>query len=93
MTDKVAIYYWEYSDGVTRQGGTDLFPMIPPKGWSCWAYAAHIQNEFDEWMENNMKGKYDCTFRFNGGDPMFTIWIEDDEDATLFKLRWDNSVV
>lgn len=56
-------------------------------GWHCWVYPAN-EVDFGGWMEQNMMGFYDCTFRFNSGNPMFTVFIADDEDATLFKLTW-----
>jgi len=90
-TNKVTLSYWEYHDGVTRAGGTDKYPFVPPKGWSCWAYASHVKEEFEQWVENNIEGEYECVFRYNSGDPMFTVRIVEDEDATLFKLRWDNA--
>jgi len=30
----------------------------------------------------------DCTHRFNSGDPMYTVYIRYDHEATLFQLRW-----
>lgn len=39
-------------------------------------------------MNDNIIGEYECDFRFNGGDCMFTVHIVKDEDATIFKLRW-----
>jgi hypothetical protein len=30
----------------------------------------------------------DVIHRFNSGDPMFTVHITDDQEATLFILRW-----
>jgi hypothetical protein len=30
----------------------------------------------------------DVTHRFNSGDPMSTVHITDDQEATLFTLRW-----
>ena len=89
---KIHISYWAYHDGVTREGGTEEYPHIPKKGWSCWAYASHVKEEFEEWMSTCMKGNYECIHRFNSGDPMFTIHIDEDEDAMLFKLRWDNAI-
>jgi hypothetical protein len=30
----------------------------------------------------------DFTPRFNSGDPMWTVTITDDKEATVFQLRW-----
>ena len=57
------------------------------KGWHCWVYPAD-RHEFEDWMSKNMTGGYECDYRFNSGDPMYTVIINEDEDATLFKIRW-----
>lgn len=56
-------------------------------GWHCWIYPSNGL-DIDKWMEENMIGAYDCSFRFNSGNPMHTIFIASNEDATLFKLTW-----
>lgn len=83
---QVNVRHWRYEDGwrnilhtETKEFREDIV------GWHCRAYA---DSDFEKWMEQNMKGQYDCTFRFNNGDPMYTIHICDNEDATLFKLTW-----
>ena len=55
------------------------------KGWHYHVYTAY-RLEFEKWMYTNMNGKYECVYRFNSGDPMFTVTIYD--DTTLFKLTW-----
>ena len=92
---KVIINYWRHEDGwiiipeVLRKspGAQEKEFREDIVGWHCWAYPED-GNAFEKWLKTNMKGKYDCTFRFNSGDPMFTVWIKEDEDATLFKLTW-----
>lgn len=92
---KVVVRHWKYSDGwhdipeVLRKsyGGLDKEFREEMVGWHCWVYSDD-ENAFGIWMDKNMKGKFDCSFRFNSGDPMHTVWIRDDEDATLFKLTW-----
>jgi hypothetical protein len=56
-------------------------------GWHCWVYPSN-DIDFEAWMKQNMTGFHDCTFRFNSGNPMYTVFITSDEDATLFKLTW-----
>ena len=56
-------------------------------GWHCHVHTSN-EDEFEIWMAENMNGVYDCTFRFNSGHPMYTVFIKDDQDATLFKLTW-----
>jgi hypothetical protein len=86
---------WRYDDGWhdiphvlrAKHGGKEVEFIEEIVGWHCWAYPDD-NGDFAKWMEQNMKGNYDCDFRFNSGDPMFTITIKDPEDATLFKLTW-----
>jgi hypothetical protein len=90
----VRVHHWRHEDGwrnipqiLQKPGGPEKEFDVNFQGWFCWAYASD-EREFERWMKKNMKGKYDCTFRFNSGDPMHTVWIKEDEDATLFKLTW-----
>jgi hypothetical protein len=93
--DRTLVRHWEYMDG-----WRDAYQYINGRamvttkefdetlvGWHCWVYPAD-DDLFVQWMENNMKGEYECDHRFNSGDPMYTVKIKDDEDATLFKLTW-----
>lgn len=93
--NKTRVQNWRYDDGwydipvVLREkyGGQEKEFREELIGWHCWVYAGD-DAEFNDWMEKNMKGSFDCTFRFNSGDPMHTVTIKDNEDATLFKLTW-----
>lgn len=88
------VFHWRYEDGwrdtpeiLRRPGQPEREFEEELQGWHCWAYPSD-NKEFEKWMKTNMKGRYDCTFRFNSGDPMYTVWIKSPEDATLFKLTW-----
>jgi len=93
---QVRVFHWHYNDGwrniprvlQEKYGGRDKEFDEDLIGWHCWAYPDD-DGEFEAWMKANMKGEYDCTRRFNSGDPMTTVIIRNDEDATLFKLRWN----
>ena len=93
--ERTIVNHWRYENGwrdvphilKDLYEGKDRIFEDGLQGWFCWVYAQNDE-EFATWMKNNMKGKYECDYRFNSGDPMFTILIRDDEDATLFKLRW-----
>jgi hypothetical protein len=96
MTKKVSVQHWRHEDGwrSVPQVFRNKDPSLPEKefnpemvGWFCWVFTSNYQ-EFEEWMQQNMVGKYDCTPRFNSGNPMTTVWIREDEDATKFKLKW-----
>jgi len=96
MSNRAFINHWRYDDGWHNTPAVFRIndPSVPEKefreelvGWHCWVYPTDDQ-DFEEWMKQNMKGEYDCTFRFNSGNPMYTVMIKDDQDATLFKLTW-----
>jgi hypothetical protein len=85
--DKTSVHHWAYNDG--QQWTTNYVEFRPEiVGWHCWVYPSD-RTDFETWMKENMKGVYDCTYRFNSGDPMYTVFIRDDEDATFFKLKWN----
>lgn len=90
MIYRTIVQNWNYMDG-----WRDTIPCIGAprffdknlKGWHCHVYPGDYI-EFRQWMIDNMKGEYDADFRFNSGDPMYTVFMADDEDASLFKLKW-----
>ena len=95
--DKTSVFHWRYMDGwedvpaifTNKPGYTGPLREFREEltGWHCWVYPSD-DREFEEWMNKNMKGDFDCTHRFNGGDDMWTVTIREDQDATLFRLRW-----
>ena len=81
------IHYWRFEDGVTPVNpGNPVGETILPRGWYCWAYPDD-KHDFEDWM-SKMCPSADTTFRFNSGDPMYTVFIKDDTEATLFNLKW-----
>ncbi len=86
-TMKTSIHHWEFHDGVTPiNPGNPFGEMIPPRGWTCWVYPKN-DRDFEEWMSTNCPTA-ECTHRFNSGDPMYTVYIKEDKEATLFQLKW-----
>jgi len=87
---KVRVHHWRYEDGKTSpNAGHPIKELIldpPPRGWYCWVYL-NDDREFEEWM-SRMCPTADCTRRFNSGDPMTTVYISKDSEATAFQLRW-----
>lgn len=85
------IEHWKYHDGwrtlYTINGHTEKEFDDYLVGWHCWAYPDEDEYIM-QWMKDNMVSSYECDFRFNSGDPMYTIIIKENEDATLFKLKW-----
>jgi len=90
MKFKTIVSYWKHNDGwhVYYMRGKEIKEFHESAiGWSCWVYPED-NLDLEKWMKENMTGDFDCTFRFNSGDPMYTVFIKSDQDATAFKLRW-----
>jgi hypothetical protein len=87
MAMKTLVHHWRFETGNREDSVGNLWKHDPmPRGWYCWVYP-NDHEEFGAWM-NRMCPSADVTFRFNSGDPMYTVYIKDDEEATLFGLRW-----
>jgi hypothetical protein len=87
MRVKTSVHHWRFEDGKTVPNTNPMFPMEPlPRGWYCWVYPED-DREFESWMKRTCPTA-DVTHRFNSGDPMYTVYIKDDTEATLFNLRW-----
>lgn len=87
MAMRTKIHHWSFNDGVTPiNPGNPFGETVLPRGWSCWVYPED-NHEFEIWM-TRMCPTADFTPRFNSGDPMWTVNIADDKEATLFQLRW-----
>ena len=81
------VHHWRFEDGKTAPNPGSSFPLDPPpRGWYCWVYP-NIDKMFVDWMEKFCPTA-DVTHRFNSGDPMYTVYIKDDKEATLFQLKW-----
>jgi hypothetical protein len=83
---KVSVHHWEFHNGVDPINPGSQWPMVLPRSWTCWVYPSD-DREFEQWMHNNCPTA-DCTHRFNSGDPMYTVSIKDEQEATIFTLRW-----
>ena len=87
MRNKTSIHHWRFEDGKTCPNPGSRWEMDPvPRGWYCWAYPAD-DREFEVWMSKNCPTA-DVTHRFNSGDPMYTVFIKEDKEATVFQLMW-----
>jgi hypothetical protein len=81
------VHHWQFHDGVTAiNPGNQFGETVLPRSWTCWVYPDD-DHEFVEWM-NRMCPTSEVTHRFNSGDPMFTVSITKDSEATAFQLRW-----
>jgi hypothetical protein len=84
---KTLIHHWRFEDGVTPSNpGNPFGETICPRGWFCRVYAKD-NGEFEPWMTRNCPTA-DISHHFNSGDPMWTVYIKDDAEATLFNLKW-----
>ncbi len=83
---KTVVHHWRFENGVDPVNPGSQWPSIVPRGWYCWVYPED-GGEFESWMAKNCPTT-DCTHRFNSGDPMYTIYIKEDKEATIFQLRW-----
>jgi hypothetical protein len=87
MRQTTSVHHWRFEDGTREDSVGNLWKHDPmPRGWYCWVYPKD-NCDFDDWMTKNCPSA-DVTFRFNSGDPMYTVYIKDDNEATLFGLRW-----
>jgi len=55
-------------------------------GWSCWVYPEN-DKEFVSWMTENCPSS-EVIYRYNSGDPMYTVSITEPDEATMFALQW-----
>jgi hypothetical protein len=82
-----AVRHWRFETGLREDSVGYSWKHDPvPRGWYCWVYPQDGY-DFGDWMTKNCPTA-DVTFRFNSGDPMYTVYIKDDEEATLFGLKW-----
>lgn len=85
------VNHWRFESGEDEWVGESIiYPSGwrsgAPRGWYCWVYTDDTHG-FTEWMDNNCPTA-GYIHRFNSGDPMITVHITDDREATLFMLRW-----
>jgi hypothetical protein len=87
---KASVHHWRFEDGKTSpNAGHPIKELIldpPPRGWYCWVYPED-DFAFKEWMKR-VCPTADMCHRFNSGDPMWTVYINDDVEATVFQLMW-----
>jgi hypothetical protein len=87
MHTKTSVHYWEFHNGVDPiNPGNQFGETVLPRGWTCLVYPED-DRKFEEWM-TRMCPTAEVTPRFNSGDPMWTVNITDDKEATVFQLRW-----
>lgn len=84
---KTVVHHWRFENGVDPiNPGNPFGEMRVPRGWYCWVYPEN-DRDFETWMATNCPAT-DCTHRFNSGDPMYTVYIKEDKEATIFQLKW-----
>jgi hypothetical protein len=87
MHTKTTVHHWQFHNGIDPiNPGNPFGEIVIPRGWSCWVYPEDNQ-AFEEWMARTCPTA-EVTPRFNSGDPMYTVSIVDDIEATVFQLMW-----
>ena len=81
---KTSVHHWRFEDGITPIN--PFGETVCPRGWYFWVYPDD-DREFALWMKKHCPTA-DVAHRFNSGDPMYTVFIKEDTEATLFNLRW-----
>jgi hypothetical protein len=82
-----SVHHWSFHNGVDPiNPGNQFGETVLPRGWTCWVYPEN-DNEFEEWMTRTCPTT-DICHRFNSGNPMWTVYIKDDIEATVFQLMW-----
>ncbi len=85
--DKTIINHWRFEDGKTSSNPGNTVPLDPPpQGWYCWVYPSD-DLEFETWMKKFCPTA-ECIHRFNSGDPMYTVYIKEPDEAMFFSLKW-----
>lgn len=90
---KTSVHHWRFETGEPREVAASmayLQGMIEtiPRGWYCWVYPED-DRQFKAWM-TRVCPSADICHRFNSGDPMWTVYIADEKEATMFTLMWGN---
>lgn len=90
--NKTTIQHWRYEDGwhqipnILQKNGVTREFNVETIGWHCWVYPAE-DVQFLEWMDTHCSTA-ECVHRFNSGNPMYTVHITSEQEATAFSLRW-----
>jgi hypothetical protein len=59
-----------------------------PRGWYCQVRSVHDRHaSWRVWLEKNCPSA-EIDMRWNSGDPYYSVYIPDDQEAILFRLRW-----
>jgi hypothetical protein len=80
------VHHWQFHNGIDPVNPGSQWPLVPTRGWTCWVYTSD-RAEFEHWMQENCPDS-ECSYKFNSGNPMYTVRINDDKECMLFKLRW-----
>lgn len=87
----ITVEHFRYMDGWHQYPWSDEKEFEEEHvGWHC-----HVRfttddaaSEFYNWMQDSMTGVFEAIMRFNGGDPIYTVQIKEEQDAAIFKLKW-----
>lgn len=60
--------------------------------YTCWIYRSDEDQEIENWMKDTMVGNWTLSPKFNSGTPIFICHIENEQDAMLFKLKYNEYI-
>jgi hypothetical protein len=82
------VVHWRYDDGVRMAPSFDVVDESDI-GWYCWVYTEdHEHQPFLDWLQLHVRKGYEAIRRFNSGDPMTTLQINDVDEGLRFKKYW-----
>jgi hypothetical protein len=82
------IVHWRYDDGIRPPGSFEIVDASDI-GWYCWVYTEdHEHQLFLDWLQLHVRKGYEAIRRFNSGDPMTTLQINDLNEGLQFKEYW-----
>jgi hypothetical protein len=83
VTDQVTLSNKSQSVKIYPYGGVALYPMPDTE-----FLKQEIGNPLREWCTSCFNSSYSLAFRFNSGDPYWSLICESGEDFTQFMLRY-----
>lgn len=52
----------------------------------------NFQSRMEEWLKANVSDRHSLMFDFNQGEPFWTVVLQEEEDVTIFLLRFSRVI-
>lgn len=88
MFQQTLITSVNYSDGWRRYAGFEPEFDEDLVGWHCQV-STDDRDNFKLWVKECCPSA-EVTWRFNGGIPYFAVHIKNEQEFTLFLLKWNS---